>query len=48
MNKCTYTHTYISSITTKKMNIKTNLLEEIVKFVDNTKKQNKDFKIIII
>ena len=31
-----------------KMNIKTNLLEEYVNFVDNTKKQNKYFKIIII
>ena len=30
------------------MNIKTNLLEEYVTFVDNTKKQNKYFKIIII
>ena len=30
------------------MNIKTNLLEEYVNFVDNTKKQNKYFKIIII
>ena len=29
------------------MNIKTNLLEEYVEFVDNTNKQNKDFKIII-
>ena len=29
------------------MNIKTNLLEEYVKFVDNTKKQNKYFKVII-
>ena len=29
------------------MNIKTNLLEEYVNFVDNTKKQNKYFKIII-
>ena len=27
------------------MNIKTNLLEEYVNFVDNTKKQNKYFKI---
>ena len=26
------------------MNIKTNLLEEYVNFVDNTKKQNKYFK----
>ena len=30
------------------MNIKTKLLEEYVNFVDNTKKQNKYFKIIII
>ena len=30
------------------MNIKTNLLEEYVNFVDNTKKQNKYFKIFII
>ena len=30
------------------MNIKTNLLEEYVNFVDNTKKQNEYFKIIII
>ena len=29
------------------MNIKTKLLEEYVNFVDNTKKQNKYFKIII-
>ena len=33
---------------TYKMNIKTNLLEEYVNFVDNTKKQNKYFKIIIL
>ena len=30
------------------MNIKTNLLEEYVDFVDNTKKQNKNFKIFFI
>ena len=30
------------------MNINTNLLEEYVNFVDNTKKQNKYFKLIII
>ena len=30
------------------MNIKTNLLEEYVNFVDNTKKQNKYFKLILI
>ena len=30
------------------MNIKTNLLEEYVNFVDSTKEQNKYFKIIII
>ena len=30
------------------MNIKTNLLEEYVNFVDNTKKQNKYFKVILI
>ena len=30
------------------MNIKTNLLEEYVDFFDNTKKQNKNFKIFII
>ena len=29
------------------MNIKTNLLEKCVNFVDNTKKQNKYFKIIM-
>ena len=29
------------------MNIKTNLLEEYVNFVDNTKKQNRYFKIFI-
>ena len=30
------------------MNIKTKLLEEYVNFVDNTKKQNNNFKMIII
>ena len=30
------------------MNIKTNLLEEYVNLVDNTKKQNRYFKIIIL
>ena len=30
------------------MNIKTNLLEEYVNFVDNTKKQNRYFKIIFV
>ena len=30
------------------MNIKTSLLEEYVNFVDNTKKQNKYFKLLII
>ena len=30
------------------MNIKTNLLEEYMNFVDNTKKQNKYFKTVII
>ena len=30
------------------MNIKTNLLEEYVNFVDTTKKQNKYFKIFLI
>ena len=30
------------------MNIKTNLLEEYVNFVDNTKKQNRYFKIITL
>ena len=30
------------------MNIKRNLLEEYVNFVDNTKKQNRYFKIIIL
>ena len=30
------------------MNIKTNLIEEYVNFVDNTKKQNKYSKIILI
>ena len=29
------------------MNIKTNLLEEYVNFVDNTKEQNKCFKLIL-
>ena len=29
------------------MNIKTNLLEEYVNFVDTTKKQNKYFKIVM-
>ena len=33
---------------TCKMNIKTNLLEEYVNFVDITKKQNKYFKVFII
>ena len=32
---------------TYKMNSKTNLLEDYVNFVDNTKKQNKYFKISI-
>ena len=32
---------------TYEMNIKTNLLEEYVNFVDTTKKQNKTFKIIL-
>ena len=32
---------------TYKMNIKTNLLEEYVNFVDNTKKQNKNLWICI-
>ena len=46
--------TYITVITlllqlnTNKMNLKTNLLEEYVNFVDNRKKQNKYFKTIII
>ena len=30
------------------MNIKTNLLEEYVNFVDNTKKQNNYFKLFLI
>ena len=30
------------------MNIRTNLLEEYINFVDTTKEQNKNFKIIII
>ena len=30
------------------MNIKTNLLEEDVNFVDNARKQNRYFKIIIL
>ena len=30
------------------MNIKTNLLEEYVNFVDNTKKQTKYFKVSIV
>ena len=30
------------------MNIKTNLLEEYVNFVDNAKKQNEHFKIFLI
>ena len=29
------------------MNIKTNLLEEYINFVDNTKKQNKYFKLFL-
>ena len=29
------------------MNIKTNLLEEYVNFVDNTKKKNKYFKVFL-
>ena len=29
------------------MNLKTNLLEEYVNFVDNTKKQNKYFKLFL-
>ena len=33
---------------TYKMNIKTNLLEEYVNFVENTKKQNKKLRIYII
>ena len=33
---------------TYKTNIKTNLLEEYINFVDNTEKQNKYFKIFII
>ena len=33
---------------TYKMNIKTNLLEEYVNFVDNTKKQNKNLWIYTI
>ena len=32
---------------TYKMNIKTNLLQEYVNFVDNTKKQKKYFKIFL-
>ena len=32
---------------TYKMNIKTNLLEEYVNFVDNTKKQNNHFKMFL-
>ena len=40
---------YISIVYyTCKMNFKTNLLEECVNFVDNTKKQNKKFNIILI
>ena len=31
-----------------KINIETNLLEEYVNFVDNTKKQNKFFELVII
>ena len=38
----------ISIIYYNKMNMKTKLLEEYVNFVDNTKKQNKYFKIILI
>ena len=30
------------------MNVKTNLLEDYVYFVDNTKKQKKSFKIIML
>ena len=36
-------HNNISFITTKKMVIKTNLLEDYVNFVDNTKKRNKSY-----
>ena len=36
------------NIYTYKMNIKTNLIEEYIKFVDNTKKRNKNLWICII
>ena len=39
--------THLIIIFVKKLNIKTNLLEEYVNFVDTTKKQNKYFKIVI-
>ena len=40
---------HLLQLNTYKMNIKfTNLLEEYVNFVDNTKNQNKYFKIIIV
>ena len=32
---------------TYKLNIKTKLLQEYINFVDNTKEQNKNFKILI-
>ena len=45
---CLYINTYKCYIYyTYKMNIKTNLLEEYVNFVDNTKQQNKYFKIFL-
>ena len=39
---------HLLQLNTYKMNIKTNLLEEYVNFVDSTKKQYKYFEIIII
>ena len=43
-----YKYMYMSTIFIYKMNIKTNLLEEYVNFVDYTKKQNKKLWIYII
>ena len=40
--------THLLQLNTYKMNIKTNLLEEYVNFVDNTKKRNKKLWICTI
>ena len=39
---------HLLQLNTYKTNIETNLLEEYVKFVDNTKKENIYFKILIV